>query len=134
MNPKRILRLGALGELLVGVLATLFPGPVMSFLLADPAIANSLAVARIAGIAIIALGLTWWRSAQASDTLRLSGLGAGFLTYNAGIGMVFLVRAWPGESWLWVPLAIAVVHLLVAFAFAIAAMKSRLSGGTGVAV
>ena len=131
LAPQHILKLGAVGEILVGILATVLPGPVMSFLLAAPMIGDELIVTRIAGIAIFALGATWWKTSSHIDPGRLRDTGAGFLVYNAGIGVVFLVHAWPGEGWLWVPLGVAVAHLAAGLAYAIAAAKFKAARGAG---
>lgn len=121
----RGLMICATGELLVGALAALFPGPVMSFLLAAPVTGIGLFVARLAGIAIFALGVTWWKYARRHGQERVDECGAGFLVYNLGVGAVFLLYAWPGESWLWVPLAVAAAHLAAGLAYAIAPSRSN---------
>ena len=77
----RLLALGALGELAIGLAVLAFPGPVMG-LLVDAALADvGLVIARIAGIAVIALGLTWWFSRSVLNH-QLKCIAPGLISYN----------------------------------------------------
>jgi hypothetical protein len=106
----------ALGELGVGLAVLAFPEPVTGFLLA-PIEGVGAVVARMLGIAVAGLGLTWW---LARDDLRdrLRRLAPGFIVYNLGVGFVFLRYALAVNGPLPVPWVVAGVHLLAGAAFA----------------
>jgi hypothetical protein len=118
-----LLTLMALGELGVGVLVLAFPTPLTGLLLAAPMEGVGLVVTRMAGIAIAALGLTWWRARRDLDQ-RFTRVAPGFLVYNLGVGLLFLAYALTAIGS--VPLAwiVAAVHLLAGLAFAAALLAS----------
>jgi hypothetical protein len=53
-----------MGELAVGLAVLAFPGPVMGLLLATTPVGIGVVIARVLGIALIALGMTWWLARQ----------------------------------------------------------------------
>jgi hypothetical protein len=107
----------ALGELAVGIAAAVFPGAVTGFLLGAPVDGTGTVVARMAGIAVAALGLGWWIDKDRLDDRRLRQIAAGFTGYNLGVGLLFLGYAWNADRALPVSWLVAAVHLLVAGAY-----------------
>ena len=105
--------LGSLAEMTVGVAGILFP-EILAFLMAAPLDPSGLIVARMLGCAVLALGITWWFARR--DAALLSRYAAGFLIYNAGVGLAFalaaLASARPALPWL-----VCVAHLLLAAGF-----------------
>jgi len=114
-----LLTVMALAELGVGLLVLAFPGPVTGLLLAVPAEGVGLVVARMAGIAIAALGLTWWHARRDVDQ-RLTRIVPGFLVYNLGVGLLFLAYAVTASAAVPLSWVAAVAHLVGGFAFAAA--------------
>jgi len=118
-----LLTVMALGELGVGLLVLAFPGPVTGLLLAVQVGGVGLVAARMAGIAIAALGLTWWHARHDRDQ-RLTRVAPGFLVYNLGVGLLFLAYAVTASTAVPLSWATAAVHLLAGFAFAAALLAS----------
>jgi hypothetical protein len=117
------------GELGIGLAVLAWPGTVTSALLAAPVEGiSSLVVARMGGIAAAALGLTWWW-ARKDAAQQLRRIAPGFLGYNLGVGLLFLLHALAGGQAL-LPWSVAAVHLLAGVAFA--AALSRRPGGSRV--
>lgn len=122
---RSIVVAASLGELGVGILATVFPGPVGSLLLASPVEGTGLVVVRMVGVSIAALGSSWWmaRREAPQDLRRL--VGGGFLVYNFGVALVFAAYALSQERLLWVPVLVVAVHLLVGVSYLLACARSR---------
>ena len=113
-----LLAASALGEIVVGVALAILPGAIMGFLLGGVPVEGTAAiVTRLAGIAIAALGLAWWADRGLFDKHRLRRVAGGFLVYNVGVGLLFLVYAWTADRLLLVPWVVAAAHLLVGGAF-----------------
>jgi hypothetical protein len=91
-----------------------FPGAVMGLLLATTLEGLSLVIARMLGLAIMALGVTWWLAGSDLQQ-QLRRIAPGFIIYNVGMGVLFLCYALSSARA--VPWAVALVHLLVGFAF-----------------
>jgi hypothetical protein len=108
--------LGAVGELAAGIAVLAFPGPVMGLLLAAPLVGIGLVIARMLGIAVIALGMTWWL-ARSDLHRQLRRMAPGFIGYNLGVGMLFLLYALVVTRPVPLSWAVALVHLLVGLAF-----------------
>ena len=107
--------LGAMGELAVGLAVLAFPGPVVGLLLAATLVGIGLVVARMFGIAIIALGVTWWLAR--TDQRQLTHMAPGFIGYNLGVGLLFLLYALVVTRPVLLLWAVALLHLLIGFAF-----------------
>jgi len=114
----------ALGELGVGFVVLVFPSSVSEVLLGAPLEGVGAVVARMAGIAIAALGLTWWLTRSDLDK-RPNAVAPGFIGYNLGVGLLFLAYALSTTRP--VPLAwlVAIVHLLGGVAFCAAILVRR---------
>jgi len=118
-----LLTVMALGELGVGLLVLAFPGPVTGFLFAAPVEGVGLVVARMAGLAMAALGLTWWHARRDLDQ-RLTRVAPGFLVYNLGVGLVFLAYAATASAVAPLSWVAAAAHLVAGLAFAAALFAS----------
>lgn len=108
-----LLRIVSIGEALTGAALALHP-PLVSRLLfgTEPAGAGD-ALARIAGIAMVSLGVSWWPSGSGTTGRQTMN---GVLIYNAAVTVCLVGVALDGELrgvLLW-PVCIA--HLIVAFA------------------
>lgn len=114
-----LLTVMALAELGVGLLVLAFPGRVTGLLLAVPVEGVGLVVTRMAGIAIAALGLTWWHAKRDLDQ-RLTRVAPGFLVYNLGVGLVFLAYAATASVAAPLSWVAAAAHLFAGLAFAAA--------------
>ncbi len=120
----------AAGEIGVGALALAFP-QILALLLAAPLDASGLLVARMLGSAVLALGVTWWISRNEPLPQLSSRYAAGFVIYNLGMGVLFLLRALaPPESAL--PWVVAIVHVSAGLAFAAALFMTQRTAESGV--
>lgn len=122
---RSIVAAAALGELTVGVLAVLFPGPVLRFLLQAPLQGNDLVVARMVGVSITALGYHWWHTRHEPRAFLNRGMAGGFLVYNFGLALVFAAYVQSQDRLLPVPLLVAVTHLVIGAAYVVATARSR---------
>lgn len=114
VNPKPLLSVMAAAEGATGVALLFAPAMLVDLLLGTGLDATSATVARVAGVALLALGIACWRASAdaASDAAR--GLVAAMLVYNFGVSAVLVLAAFRhGLSGigLW-PVAIA--HLAIA--------------------
>ena len=128
---RLIFTLGALGEIGVGLLVTLFPGPVMGFLLGAPLDSAGTVAARMIGITVAALGVTWWAGRRGLDTRRLYENAGGFLVYNLGVGILFLAHAATTAHALPVAWLVAAGHLLLGSAYLMAVLRLRSDAQVG---
>jgi hypothetical protein len=107
----------ALGEIAVGLLGAVLPGPVMGFLLGAPVDGTGAIAARMMGIGVAALGLAWWPDRNALDARRGRQVAPAFVGYNAGVGLLFASHALTASRLLPVSWLVAVVHLAFGGAF-----------------
>jgi hypothetical protein len=115
----------AIGEIGVGLLVATLPADIIGLLLGAALDRTGTVVARMMGIAILGLGLAWWPDRHRLDAQRRRQVAPGFVTYNVGVGCLFLFYAWTTErpvplSWL-----VAAVHLLAGGTFAVLATRAR---------
>ncbi len=120
---RLIFTLGALGEMVVGLLVALFPGPVMGFLLGAPLDSTGAVAARMIGITVAALGVTWWTGRKSLDGRRLHEFAGGFLIYNFGVGVLFLVHAATAARALPIAWLVAGGHLLLGGVYLVALLR-----------
>ena len=106
----------AIGETSVGMIILALPREVVQLLIDAALDARGLIVARMMGVAVLALGITWWMARGDAD--RLSRYSAGFIVYNLGVGALFgwaaLAASQPALPWI-----VCVVHLAAGVAFAV---------------
>jgi hypothetical protein len=117
---RRAMRLlfeaSAIGEVAVGVAVILFPRTVSGFLLGAPIEGLGAVIARMAGFAVAALGLTWWMASSDLDR-SLNPIAPGFFAYNLGVGLLFLLYALAATASVTVAWLVAAVHLLAGLGF-----------------
>ena len=109
----------ALGEIGIGLLGTLFPAAVIGFLLGAPIEGTGAVAARLAGIAVASVGISWWPDRNRLDAERLRQIAAGFIVYNLGVGLLFVAYAWTADRLLPVAWLVAAVHLFAGGAFVV---------------
>jgi hypothetical protein len=83
---KNLLAITAIIESLTGLLLVVFPTK-LTFLLLGSTLDGSAAftVARIAGVALIALGIVCWMSRNENKGSVMKGIITGLIVYNAGV-------------------------------------------------
>ena len=123
-----VLLAGALGELAVGILIAGLPVAIGGLLLQAPIAGIAIVIGRMMGVALAALGLTWWLERHRLDPDRLRQLAPGFIVYNFGVGALFLAYAWTGDFLLRVPCLVGAAHLGMGAAF-VAALARLSSAG-----
>jgi hypothetical protein len=122
-----VLALATLGEVGIGIAGLVYP-QIIALLMDARLDAGGLMVARMLGVAVLALGLTWWVARD--DPRRVVRHAAGFLVYNFGIGVLFaLVAASAAQPAL--PALVAALHLLVGATVAAALPAARATTNPG---
>jgi hypothetical protein len=95
---KRALIIAAVGEGITGLALLLAPSLVGVLLLGEPLVGLATVVARVAGLALIGLGLACWPGPPALGMLAYSGsvaLALAYLGLSAGLRGVLL---WPAVA------------------------------------
>ena len=110
--------LGALGEMGVGVLIAVVP-EAGRVLIGAPLVDAGLIVARMLGVGVLALGLTWWLSRN--DAAAVARCTAGFVLYNFGLGALFGLAAVAAERPA-LPWLLCVAHLVLGAGFGAATL------------
>ena len=110
---KLLIEASAIGELGVGIAVVLFPRTVSGLLLGAPIQGTGAVIARLVGVAVAALGLTWWLARNDLDR-RPTRIAPGFFGYNFGAGLLFLSYALAATASVTVAWLVAGVHLLIA--------------------
>jgi hypothetical protein len=94
VNMKKLLTTTAVLEAATGLALLAFPSLVTSLILGAPLVAAvALAVARVAGVALLALGVACWLARHDEDTHAARGLVGAMLLHNAGIVAVLVYGA-----------------------------------------
>jgi hypothetical protein len=112
---RRLLALAALGEALTGALLLAAPALVARVLLGTEVSGAGVAVARVLGIALVALGVGCWPGPAARGMLVYGGLVTAYLAYLGIRG------EWAGPL-LWPAVAL---HALLTAALARASKRTR---------
>ena len=102
-----LLTLVALGEMAVGTLIVAFPS-VGTLLVGAQLNGAGLVVTRMMGVALLAIGVTWWLAR--GDDARSAGQVPGFLIYNLGIGALFALAARSASQPI-IPWIVAALHI-----------------------
>jgi len=117
-----VMTLVSIGEILVALAILALPREVASLLVDVDLDGRGLIIVRIMGIAILALGVTWWKAAR--DAGRLSLYSAGFVVYNVGVGALFgwaaLAASHPVLPWI-----VCAVHLVAGVTFGVLDVFAR---------
>ncbi len=123
MRPKRVLVLAAVSEAATGVALIIVPSLVGRLLLGAELVGVTIPVARVAGIALIALGLACWPGSEATGT-PTRALRA-MLCYSLLITLYFAYLGIGGEwvgSLLW---PAVVVHAILTILLVRAWLKDQ---------
>jgi hypothetical protein len=93
-NTKLLLVVTAVGELVVGVLLLIAPSAIAKLLLgAGLASPEAVLVGRMAGAALLSIGVICWLSRNQNRNGQAIGLIAGLLVYNAAVVVLLLYAA-----------------------------------------
>ena len=95
---KRVLTLAAVGEAATGVALLIVPSLVGQLLLGEDLTGIAIAVARVAGIALIALGVACWPGAPLVGILTYSALVTLYLAYLGFAGGLTGIFLWPAVA------------------------------------
>ena len=95
---KGVLNLAAIAEMATGAALLIVPSLVGRLLLGEELSGIALAVARVAGIALIALGIACWPGAQLAGMLTYSTSVALYLAYLGFAGGLNGVLLWPAVA------------------------------------
>jgi|KBSMisStandDraft_5_1062788.scaffolds.fasta_scaffold536942_1 hypothetical protein len=127
---QRLLTLAAVVECLAGVAFALVPGGMVLLLLGlEPGVA-AIAIARVAGVALIALGIPCWGARQNAGGAARSATTA-ITFYNAVVGLLltgFAVTGLAHGIFIWIA---AIFHLILGLAFAAALLLGDPHAKTG---
>jgi hypothetical protein len=113
-----LLGVGAIVELGVGLGAVAYPDPLVWLLLNAPLDHAGIFVARLLGIALIALGLGWWFVREKPRESMARGNCFGFFAYNLGAGLLLGLTALATSERALLLLALALFHSAMGLAFA----------------
>ena len=127
-NPKQLLSVTGAVEAATGLVLAAAPSLLVELLLgAAPGAAAGVTASRVAGIAILALGVACWLVRQDAAGRAAGGLIAAMLIYNAGVFAVLLL-AWANQGLsgvaLW-PVVLAHAVLAVWCAVVLSARKQQ---------
>jgi hypothetical protein len=110
-----ILTAGAVLEIPTGLALLLAPTLVAEILLRAPLDGTGLAIARIAGGGLLAVGLSCWSARRTPTTAAGLGVCRGFLAYNV-VACAVLIRAYPPLPGGLAALGAGILHGVVAAA------------------
>ena len=114
----RLLTVAGVAESLVGLAFLFAPGVTTALLLGAEPDSVGLMIARVAGVALLSLGITCWGGrADAGGAARMGTLRA-ITLYNAGAGLLLLIFAVMGKVGGPVVWTVGVLHVAFAAAFA----------------
>ena len=121
---RRLFALGALGEVLTGIVALAFPASLITLLLDAPPESSAIFLARLLGVAVLALGITWWLARTgAGGSCRLSERG--FVIYNLGAGLLCFIHLATVNSDALMLWPVAILHTALAVAMVAAGYRAR---------
>jgi hypothetical protein len=92
---KRVLALAAVGEVLTGVALLIVPSLVGQLLLGEALSGVAMPVARVTGIALIALGVACWPGPPLAGMLTYSAAVTLYLAYVGFAGGLTGILLWP---------------------------------------
>lgn len=94
MNTKLLLTLVAVGEVLTGIALLIAPSVIVGLLLgATLDYPAAIVVGRVAGAALLAIGLICWLQREIGRSAAQTGLLVGLLVYNAAVSIVLAYTA-----------------------------------------
>ncbi len=119
MRSKRVLVLAAVSEAATGVALIIVPSLVGRLLLGAELVGVTIPVARVAGIALIALGVACWPGPPLVGMLTYSAVVTLYLAYVGFAGGLTGILLWPA----------VVVHAILTFLLTRAWLKDRQARG-----
>jgi hypothetical protein len=121
---RSLLTIAAALECLAGLAFVLVPGIAIAQLLGAEAHRDALMIGRVAGVALLSLGIACWHArADAGGAARTGTLNA-ITLYNAGAGLLLLVFAATGASTALAAWLAGALHLALGTAFALSMRRS----------
>jgi hypothetical protein len=109
-----LLTTAALIETLTGLALVLAPGVTIALLFGAAADNVGLMIGRVAGVALLALGIACWGAGRdAGGAARAGTLGA-ITLYNVGAGVLLILFAVTGQAYGFVVWGVGLLHLAVA--------------------
>lgn len=91
---KNLLTVTAISEFGTGLIMVMVPSRLVKLLLGSPIDSSvALTVARVAGVAILALAVACWLSRRSEDSTALIGLVGAMVLYNTAIVLVLVHAA-----------------------------------------
>ena len=117
-SVRQLLTVAALVEWLAGLGLVLAPGAVVALLLGVAPDLGGLMIGRVAGVALLALGVACWGARADLGGAAWAGTLAAITVYNAGAGLLLLLFAVTGKAsgvGVW---GAGVLHLVLATGFA----------------
>jgi|GEM_PF-1208765 len=109
LRVERILRTGAALESSVGVVLLVHPSAVSSLLLESPLVGPGLAFARLAGGALLGLGIACWDARRTVSSPAGLGVARAFLAYNLAASAILVLTRPPLPGGL-VALGVSAAH------------------------
>lgn len=95
---KSVLMFSAVGEAATGIALLIVPSVVAELLFGEPVVGAGAAAARVAGIALIALGLACWQRSPLVGMLAYNVAVTLYLAYLAAAGGLTGVLLWPAVA------------------------------------
>ncbi len=127
---RELLTIDAAGESLTGLALLLAPEATARFLLgAKPNVAGAM-IARICGVALMAIGIACWGARNDSGSVTGSSTLKAITFYNAGVGLLLVLFAAIAKTGSIVPWSVGVLHLALAAAFAISFRGPKATSST----
>jgi hypothetical protein len=124
-NPKQLLSVTGAAEIATGLVLAVAPSLLVELLLgAVPGTAAGITVSRVAGVAILALGVACWLARQDAAGRAARGLIAAMLVYNAAVAAI-LVLVWTNQGLSGVALWPVVLAHAVLAVWCVAALSAR---------
>jgi hypothetical protein len=117
-TQRQLLTIATLAECLAGLALTVTPDAGVTLLLGAEPGAVGLMVGRIAGVALLALGIACWGARADSGGAAQTGTLRAITTYNAGAGLLLIAFVATGRAHgvaVWIA---GMLHLALAAGFA----------------
>jgi hypothetical protein len=128
---RPLLTIAAVLEVLAGAALILVPALTLSLLLGAEPHSDGLMIGRIAGTALLSLGIAcWWARADAGGAARNGTLNA-ITLYNAGAGLFLVVFAATGKAGGVVTGSAGILHCGLAAAFVVSQWQSARTASAG---
>ena len=122
---RHLLTLSAVAEGLTGLALMAVPALTISLLLGLTPGADALMIGRIAGVALLALGLTCWGARDHTGSTAVTGTLNGMTFYNCGAGAFLIAYLVAGKAGGTLVLVVGILHLMLGAGFAMSRWIGR---------